>query len=65
MNNLAKQDTRLNPVKPVNRKGYQNNNMDTCSGQCPNCMDVVVNIVPRSKKINYCKNCGQAINWNL
>lgn len=51
------------PVKPVNRGGYPENNRDTCDGQCPNCMSFVRNITPRSKKVNYCQDCGQAIDW--
>ena len=49
--------------KPVNRGGYPEGNRDTCDGQCPNCMSFVRNITPRSKKVNYCQDCGQAIDW--
>lgn len=52
-------------LKPVNRGGYPEDNRDTCDGQCPNCMSYVRNITPRSKKVNYCQDCGQAIDWNL
>jgi len=51
------------PIKPLNRKGYPLDNRDTCDGQCPNCMRSVRNTIPRSKKINYCQDCGQAIDW--
>lgn len=51
------------PRKPLNRTGYPYDNRDTCEGNCPNCMSNVINITPRSRKINYCKECGQAINW--
>lgn len=51
------------PVNPLNRTGYPLDNRDTCDGQCPNCMSDVRNITPRSKKVNYCQDCGQAIDW--
>lgn len=60
---MDKKDDRLVPKYPINKKGYPNDNMDTCNGQCPNCGDNVVNITPRSRRINYCKYCGQAIKW--
>lgn len=53
------------PSKPVNRGGYPEDNRDTCDGQCPNCMSFVRNTTPRSKKVNYCQDCGQAIDWNV
>jgi hypothetical protein len=51
------------PVQPVNKGGYPEGNRDTCDGQCPSCMSNVRNITPRSKKVNYCQYCGQAIDW--
>ncbi len=54
---------RMIPKKPVNKTGFPQGNRDTCDGQCPNCMSNICNTTPRSKRINYCKNCGQAIKW--
>lgn len=64
VNDLIKEFKFRLPVKPVNRDGYPKYNRDTCDGQCPNCMSYVRNITPRSKKVNYCQYCGQAIDWN-
>ena len=61
--NYIKELKRIFPRKPLNRTGYPYDNRDTCEGNCPNCMSNVINITPRSRKINYCKECGQAINW--
>ena len=55
---------RIIPRKPVNKTGYPKGNRDTSDGQCPRCMNRVVNTTPRSRKITYCERCGQSIKWN-
>lgn len=55
---------RLIPKKPINQTGYKiNKDMDTSDGLCPKCCNNIVNITPRSRRITYCSNCGQAIKW--
>ena len=54
---------RMIPRNPINRAGSRKDNRDTYCGQCPNCMSNIWNITPKSRRINYCRECGQAIKW--